>query len=127
MSRRRGFTLVKLPVGVAILAMLVGMLLPTLTRAKDVVCRSNLGNIWTPMRFFAEDHEGFLPPVLDGFHGTWNQLLADYGKDQLGWAPPRACTAKENFNCLSYQFEYTGRGTYGMNGRMAAVIVIATQ
>ena len=132
MTKFKGFTLVELLVVVAILAMLVGILLPTLTRAKDlakdVACQGNLHSIWTPMRFFAEDNDGFLPPVYDyslsydGGGGYWNNLLANYGKDQLGWTPPRSYTAKENFNCPSYERQISKRGCYGMNFPMAGYV-----
>lgn len=128
MKKCRGFTLVELLIVVAILAVLVGMLLPALTRAKDlakdVVCRHNLHNIWTPLRFYAEDWDGWLPKVCEGSDGqfyweTWNQMLTQYGKNRNGWMPPKTYTSPEIFNCGSYQFEYTRRGCYGMNGRMA--------
>jgi len=124
MRNSKGFTLVELLIVVAILSMLVAMLLPTLGKAKDlardVVCQSNLRSMWPAMRFFAEDHEGYLPPVAHATHGTWNQLLANYGKDNSGWAPETSYTAKENFECPSYEYEsISRRGCYGMNWAMA--------
>ncbi|MCK6499074.1 MAG: prepilin-type N-terminal cleavage/methylation domain-containing protein [Nitrospira sp.] len=64
-SRRWGFTLIELLVVVAILAILAALLLPALTSAKAkgkrAVCLSNLRQIGTAIRVYADDHEGHIP------------------------------------------------------------------
>jgi len=128
MRRRSAFTLVELLIVVAILALLIGMLLPTLAKAKDLakdtVCKNNLKNIWMPLRFYAEDYNGYLPSISVGDDGqhyfeTWNQMLTQYGRNKYDWMPPRTYTAPEIFECPAYQFPYSRRGTYGLNGRMS--------
>lgn len=63
---KKGFTLVELLVVIAIINILAGMLLPSLTRAREegrrVVCLSNLRNIGQVLTMYASASEGFFPP-----------------------------------------------------------------
>ncbi|MBL8763839.1 MAG: prepilin-type N-terminal cleavage/methylation domain-containing protein [Phycisphaerae bacterium] len=70
---RRGFTLIELLVVVAIVALLVSILLPTLGKARDaargVVCASNLGQLAKGMAGYGSDNKEYLPgsPATSGW------------------------------------------------------------
>ena len=62
---RRGFTLVELLVVIGVIALLIGLLLPTLARARaaarDVACLSNLRQVHAGLIFYADASGGRVP------------------------------------------------------------------
>ena len=70
---RKGFTLIELLVVMVIIALLVGLLLPALGRAKEEArktqCRSNLRQIGLAIEMYANDNRDWTPQVL-GFAQT---------------------------------------------------------
>jgi len=76
MSRtREAFTLIELLVVIAIIALLIGILLPTLGAARDTArssqCASNIRQVVTALALYANDNGGHFPPSLyEGFPVT---------------------------------------------------------
>lgn len=89
-SSRCGFTLIELLVVIAIIAILAGMLLPALGKAKDkaksIACQNNAKSLAMAALLYADDQDGRWASSVGAANERWLELLPPYvgGKSATG-------------------------------------------
>jgi len=98
---RRGFTLIELLVVIGIIALLISILIPTLSNARAAAsrtkCLSNMRQLATTLHMYASESRGCFPPHLLG--------ISNYETDWAffaGWKNPPNAYAADGYVGLGY-------------------------
>src|SRR5438105_3767832 len=87
---QRAFTLIELLVVVAVIALLIAILLPSLSEARErgrrAVCASNLHEIGLAIYTYAHDARGFIPRGPDALN-PFDLASANFATNQI-WVGP---------------------------------------
>ena len=79
---RRGFTLIELLVVISVIALLTGILISTLSSAREsarrTVCLSNVRQLGIALKLYIDDYEDRIPPRDDDGGSVWVDCLEPY-------------------------------------------------
>ena len=129
----RGFTLIEVLVVVTIIAILAGLTMPVLAKARakgrSAACMSNLGQLGKAMLMYSDDYDGRLPqewyPGSDGYPGALSPYV---GNDDVYICPEQGEDVYTSYGMpawAAYEVLWSGAARLQTAGSGATTILLA--
>ena len=122
---KKRFTLIELPVVIAIIAILASMLLPALNKARErgqaIHCMSTYSNLGKVLQMYVADFDGLIPPGQCGGliwykGGPLTNYIAEIEKNWNAVVGGKNGNTLSKFICPSYHSDEALFYTVGYNG-----------
>jgi len=106
MKKRRGFTLIELLVVISIIALLISILMPALSKAreqaKSVVCMGNERQVGLAMLYYADEWDDYVPRGTSSGERWFRMLMPYLGQEAIDSGGVEDYRHIEIFSCPSY-------------------------
>lgn len=129
--KKKGFTLIELLVVVAIIALLISILLPSLSRARELakraVCASNLRGIGQGEHIYSNDNAEWFPHHFYFSNVTGNPVPMTSGVQYIGTMGSAAVSVTQNIGAIAVPPTTVSTSTRSHPSRSMFLLIISGQ